>query len=590
MAVVASATGVALGMTAGTIGAGLVGGAVLGAGIGGLYSAFTGDGNILNSMLTGGLIGGAAGGIGAAFAPAATAAEAATAAGATGAGTVGPAATVVSTPTAALTSANTAGLNAAAANAGVFAEGAASLPGAGLTVAPEVVTPAMIEAGKSAAVKTAAGLTGKEMLGYGLAGTTAMQLLGGRNPKGAIAPASATDPGNIRPYEFSPNQTAANGTYPSPYAKSTYDAAGMPIMDTRERNYFDQKFTALTPYSARAGTPDPNKAANGGLMAVGGPVQQMSQNVMGGQGNMFPQSQQEHTNFATPTQMPTSAEVIRSDYDTKTSPYTGVMMASGGLSDIGYQGYGKQEEKPVRQENPVGEYLVNQIFNPPSQSSVNVAGGSSGTESSSSSSNLETNPILRAMYDKQVQNPDHQFTQQELVGGWQAYNPNALGYNANTQKYTAATPDEQQLSSFKQQMADYMAQDRARKAKEQEQQQQQTSQDFNGANGGLMSMAMGGMTQYNLGGYSDGGRLLKGPGDGVSDDIPATIAGKQPARLADGEFVIPARIVSELGNGSTDAGAKRLYAMMDKIQAGRKKTIGKNNVAKDTKAKKHLLA
>ena len=101
----------------------------------------------------------------------------------------------------------------------------------------------------------------------------------------------------------------------------------------------------------------------------------------------------------------------------------------------------------------------------------------------------------------------------------------------------------------------------------------------------------GGITEmYGLGGYSDGGRLLKGPGDGVSDSIPATIAGKQPARLADGEFVIPARIVSEIGNGSTDAGAKRLYAMMDRIQAGRKKTIGKKNVAKDTKAKKHLLA
>ena len=118
-------------------------------------------------------------------------------------------------------------------------------------------------------------------------------------------------------------------------------------------------------------------------------------------------------------------------------------------------------------------------------------------------------------------------------------------------------------------------------------------------------MAKGGLTEFidiinaskmakggaaDLGDYSDGGRLLKGPGDGVSDDIPATIAGKQPARLADGEFVIPARIVSEIGNGSTDAGAKRLYAMMDRIQAGRKKTIGKKNVAKDTKAKKHLLA
>jgi hypothetical protein len=116
-----------------------------------------------------------------------------------------------------------------------------------------------------------------------------------------------------------------------------------------------------------------------------------------------------------------------------------------------------------------------------------------------------------------------------------------------------------------------------------------------GAAGGLMPGSLrysngGNIQGYNLGGYSDGGRLLRGPGDGVSDDIPATIGNRQPARLADGEFVIPARIVSEIGNGSTDAGAKRLYAMMDKIQAGRKKTVGKGNVAKDTKAKKHLLA
>jgi hypothetical protein len=100
----------------------------------------------------------------------------------------------------------------------------------------------------------------------------------------------------------------------------------------------------------------------------------------------------------------------------------------------------------------------------------------------------------------------------------------------------------------------------------------------------------GGMPEGDLGGYSDGGRMLKGPGDGVSDSIPATINNKQPARLADGEFVIPARIVSELGNGSTDAGAKRLYAMMDRIQAGRKKTVGKGKVAVDSKAKKHLPA
>jgi hypothetical protein len=103
--------------------------------------------------------------------------------------------------------------------------------------------------------------------------------------------------------------------------------------------------------------------------------------------------------------------------------------------------------------------------------------------------------------------------------------------------------------------------------------------------------ADGGETgEYNLGSYSDGGRLLKGPGDGVSDDIPATIGNGQPARLADGEFVIPARIVSELGNGSTDAGARELYKMMDRIQAGRKKTVGKDQVAKNSKAVRHLPA
>ena len=94
----------------------------------------------------------------------------------------------------------------------------------------------------------------------------------------------------------------------------------------------------------------------------------------------------------------------------------------------------------------------------------------------------------------------------------------------------------------------------------------------------------------HLGDYSDGGRLLKGPGDGVSDDIPAQIGARQPARLADGEFVVPARVVSELGNGSTDAGAKRLYAMMDRVQSNRRKSVGKGRVAVDSKAYRNLPA
>ena len=110
------------------------------------------------------------------------------------------------------------------------------------------------------------------------------------------------------------------------------------------------------------------------------------------------------------------------------------------------------------------------------------------------------------------------------------------------------------------------------------------------ADGGMM--ASGGISDagYNLGGYSDGGRLLRGPGDGVSDSIPAVIGKKQPARLADGEFVIPARIVSELGNGSTEAGARKLYAMMDRIQKARKKTVGKGKVAKNSRSEKYLPA
>jgi hypothetical protein len=113
------------------------------------------------------------------------------------------------------------------------------------------------------------------------------------------------------------------------------------------------------------------------------------------------------------------------------------------------------------------------------------------------------------------------------------------------------------------------------------------------AGGGLMNMAMarGGMAQqFNLGDYSDGGRLLRGPGDGVSDSIPASIGGKRPARLADGEFVVPARIVSELGNGSTEAGARKLYAMMDRIQKARRGTVGRGRVAKNSRSEKYLPA
>jgi hypothetical protein len=82
-------------------------------------------------------------------------------------------------------------------------------------------------------------------------------------------------------------------------------------------------------------------------------------------------------------------------------------------------------------------------------------------------------------------------------------------------------------------------------------------------------MAQGGIA--SLPEYAAGGKLLQGPGDGMSDSIPAVIKGARPQRaaLAQGEFVGPADVVSHLGNGSTDAGAKRLYAMMDKVRHAR---------------------
>jgi hypothetical protein len=101
-------------------------------------------------------------------------------------------------------------------------------------------------------------------------------------------------------------------------------------------------------------------------------------------------------------------------------------------------------------------------------------------------------------------------------------------------------------------------------------------------------MAGGGLA--DLGGYADyagGGRMLKGPGDGMSDSIPAVIAGKQPARLANDEFVVPADVVSHLGNGSSDAGAKQLYKMMDKVRAAR---TGRQAQAKQINPNKYMPA
>ena len=93
--------------------------------------------------------------------------------------------------------------------------------------------------------------------------------------------------------------------------------------------------------------------------------------------------------------------------------------------------------------------------------------------------------------------------------------------------------------------------------------------------------AQGGLAQLNQ------GRAIRGPGDGMSDDIPAHIGGVEPAALADGEYVLPADVVSHLGNGSTEAGTRKLDGMMSRI---RKARTGNAKQGKQIKADKYLPA
>jgi len=86
---------------------------------------------------------------------------------------------------------------------------------------------------------------------------------------------------------------------------------------------------------------------------------------------------------------------------------------------------------------------------------------------------------------------------------------------------------------------------------------------------------------------NQGGRYLWGKGDGMSDSIKANIDGTMEARLSDGEFVVPADVVSGLGNGSSDAGADRLYTMMDRV---RKERTGTTRQAPEINARSTMPA
>jgi hypothetical protein len=96
-----------------------------------------------------------------------------------------------------------------------------------------------------------------------------------------------------------------------------------------------------------------------------------------------------------------------------------------------------------------------------------------------------------------------------------------------------------------------------------------------------VKMAAGGIAELSKGRYLDGAT------DGMADKVPANIDGQQEARLSHGEFVVPADVVSHLGNGNSDAGAKALFAMMDRV---RKVRTGSKKQGKKINARKMLPA
>ena len=222
----------------------------------------------------------------------------------------------------------------------------------------------------------------------------------------------------------------------------------------------------------------------------------------------------------------------------------------------------------------------NYVQNPYSMATAKSGGimgysGADGSDVQQGLSMISKRPILQAT-------PDHDSTYIDTdpdTKNLDAYNA-AMASLSKINKFAHLTPTKSGLGAVNPLGSDIQTLSQDQLAAEAAQKDIQN-------NSPVVNTAKEGGLQSHLGDYSDGGRLLKGPGDGVSDGIPAVIGGKQPARLADGEFVIPARIVSELGNGSTDAGAKRLYAMMDRIKDARKKA---KDIAADTKAYKHLPA
>ena len=377
----------------------------------------------------------------------------------------------------------------------------------------------------------------------------------------------------------------------------------------------------------------PSYAAEGGIMQayqVGGPVERMSQmnTAMNPQGGMYPQGMIDKTQYATPTQRPVSAEMVdEAPAYERSSP---MLMASGGQVK-GYAAGGKTMlpqfqdlfgSQPIQQsfENPRGTmspemqaYYAQDFANQGVKAAANAAlMDSSGLlpERGTSPSQIAATQI--AQPTGQSTFPGAASMQGSFGQGAQGYPSFAMGSGGSGGGSGGPFPLEGQYGIvrmntggaarlpkgdagiYRDDNPTTRGQDSFTAALTRLNERQKKANikglpELKAAMqplGNVESAARGGVMS-SLGGYSDGGRMLKGPGDGMSDSIPASIANKQPARLADGEFVVPADVVSHLGNGSTDAGARKLYSMMDKI---RKARTGKKKQAPAVKASRYMPA
>jgi hypothetical protein len=345
----------------------------------------------------------------------------------------------------------------------------------------------------------------------------------------------------VRPYDFDYGSTGAAG--------DQYSGSG-------ERVYFNPTFTARTPYEA----PGPEYAAAGGLMgyAVGGSVEQMSTMNSVGANTGYPMASIDTPMYSNPMmQRPEATNVLAPSADAGVGTYTGeARFARGGTAEPQNSGYSYSYDPKSMQFTQTGGPST---AKPPSPEIAAFDMAKRFNEMQATGKPYNFTPS----WAQQASPPNGPVSGGVATPMMQPAAP-AQSFVPNINIPAYQTPEQQLgLGGF----YDYM------------------NQQMRGYGG----YAAGGNVS-TLGGYSDGGRLLKGPGDGVSDSIPASIGNRQPARLADGEFVVPARIVSEIGNGSTEAGARKLYAMMDRVQKARRKTVGKNQVARNTKAENLLPA